>query len=492
VEQQRVVIVGGGVGGLAAALALADDGRAVTLLERDDLGPLADAEAAFAAERRGAPQVHQTHAFLARLNVLLRRRFPDVHAALLSAGGTMLPVNSDLGDPQPGDDDLGVLVVRRTTLEWVLRRAIAERAGVEVRTGVGVAGLAGTPAAPAVPARVTGVVLDDGTTLDADAVVVATGRRSGLPAWLEPLGVAVPEVVHESGLMYLTRWYRVPPDAAGSITDPRLAGDLRYLKYMGVPGDGGALSVTLSVRSADAELRTRLSDPDLFDRACRLVPGLSELFAATSPEPQGPVRPMGGLLNRIRRFVDAEGTPTVLGVHAVGDAHTCTNPLYGRGCSLAFVQAVELADAFAAHPGDPNARARAYEAASAREVEPWFDHSVQTDRMADPGPVEADGDPGANGTGGPGAEPDPDALSPAARGFAALFAAAAVEPVLGRPLAKLWNLLLTPAELASDPAFVARAAAVMSDPDAPIPPRAGPTRRELLAALTADPAPAGA
>jgi hypothetical protein len=175
--------------------------------------------------------------------------------------------------------------------------------------------------------------------------------------------------------------------------------------------------------------------------------------------------------------VDAEGTPTVLGVHAVGDAHTCTNPLYGRGCSLAFVQAVELADAFAAHPDDPDARARAYEAASAREVEPWFDHSVQTDRMADPGT---------------GAEPDPDALSPAARGFAALFAAAAVEPVLGRPLAKLWNLLLTPAELASDPAFVARAAAVMSDPDAPIPPRAGPTRRELLEALSADPAPAGA
>ena len=37
----------------------------------------------------------------------------------------------------------------------------------------------------------------------------------------------------------------------------------------------------------------------------------------------------------------------VLGLHAVGDSHTCTNPLYGRGCSLALVQALRLADAFA-------------------------------------------------------------------------------------------------------------------------------------------------
>jgi flavin-dependent dehydrogenase len=72
---------------------------------------------------------------------------------------------------------------------------------------------------------------------------------------------------------------------------------------------------------------------------------------------------MTGLLNRIRTFTRADGTPSVLGFHAVGDAHTCTNPLYGRGCSLAMVQAVLLADATAAHPNDAQARALAYEAA---------------------------------------------------------------------------------------------------------------------------------
>ena len=90
---------------------------------------------------------------------------------------------------------------------------------------------------------------------------------------------------------------------------------------------------------------------------------------------------MGGLLNRLRRFTSDDGTPTVLGFHAVGDAHTCTNPLYGRGCTLAMVQAFHLADAVTAHPGDPVGRATAYEAACRHDVEPWFEVSVEMDKM---------------------------------------------------------------------------------------------------------------
>ena len=57
---------------------------------------------------------------------------------------------------------------------------------------------------------------------------------------------------------------------------------------------------------------------------------------------------MAKLRNRIRRFV-VDGRPAALGVVAVGDAPTCTNPLYGRGCSLGIVHAELLADAVAAH-----------------------------------------------------------------------------------------------------------------------------------------------
>ena len=470
---ERVVIIGGGVGGLMAALAFGRAGHQITLLERDPLPPTAGAEEAFVAERRGAPQVHQTHGFLARLQVTLRERFPDVLADLLAAGGSTLPMTRDLGEPQPGDEDLQVIIVRRTTLEWVIRKAAMAQPHVEVHTGVTVAGLvAGAPAADGTPV-VTGVRLDDGTTLDADLVIASTGRRGDVPGWLAELGVAAPETIHESGLMYLTRWYRNPQ--VDVPVDAKLGGDLGFVKFLGIPGDGGTLSITLAVRTADSELRSALSDPERFDQACQLLPGPDIFFRDGPMEPIGSVRPMTGLLNRLRRFTDDDGRPTVLGFHAIGDCHTTTNPLYGRGCSLAAVQATLLVDATTAHPGDPLGRAAEYEAASAREVEPWYEASVQMDRMgADPS--------GKAGFGG-GGEGD------GARVVGALFAAAATDPILGRALARLMNLLTLPSQLMSDPAVLARAAEVMSNPDAyPVPASAGPTRTDLLESLAASPA----
>lgn len=501
--RERVVVVGGGVGGLATALALGRAGHAVTLLERDPLPAVADPDAAFAAERRGAPQAHQTHGFLARIVAVLRDRFPDVLEGLREAGCTELPPTLDLGDPQPGDEDLTVLIMRRTTFEWVLRRAVAAEPGVEVVTGVGVSGLSVAPgdegdtgpgergredgAGPGGVPRVDGVVLEDGSTVPADIVVAATGRRGPVGAWLGAIGVDMPETIRESGLMYLSRWYRLP-DGFEATLDPKLGGDLGYVKYLGVPGDGGMLSITLAVRTEDTALRVALSDPDGFERACRALPGPDQFFTAGPLEPVGAVRPMGGLLNRIRRFVDSTGRPTVLGFHALGDAHTCTNPLYGRGCSLALVQAVLLADAVAAHPGDPAGRSTAYEAACVREVEPWFDMAVQTDAMgADPTGFGSAGDGAPEGGADDAGTADsatPKPVDPRAKAMAAVFAAGATDPIIGRALARLWNLLDTPADMATKPDVVARMAAVMADPDAyPPPPRVGPTRRELLAIL---------
>ncbi|MFP5321600.1 MAG: FAD-dependent oxidoreductase [Acidimicrobiia bacterium] len=460
-----MIIVGAGIGGLTAALGFARAGHQVTVLERDPLPPVDDVEAAFAAERRGAPQVHQTHGFLARLVVELRDRFPDVLDAMLAAGCMTLPTTASLGEPRPGDEDLQVLVVRRTTLEWVLRRAVLAEPGVTVRTGIGVRALLGRPPAGGRPAVVTGVVDEHGAEWEASIVVAATGRRGPVPRWLEELGVDVAETVHESGLVYLSRWYRFV-DGFGVDLDPKLGGDLGFVKYLAVPGDGDTLSITLAVRTDDAELRSALSDADRFEHACRILPGPDRFVGRHRLEPIGGVRPMTGLLNRIRRFLDDDGRPTVVGFHAIGDSHTCTNPLYGRGCSLAAVQAIRLVDAATANETDPEARAVAYEAACEREVEPWFDVSVQMDRLgADPA--------GGFGGGGDGG-----------KAMAAVFAAAQTDPIIGRGMSRFWNLLATPVDLMSDGELMARMAEVMADPDSyPPPPVEGPTRTELLAAL---------
>ena len=72
-----------------------------------------------------------------------------------------------------------MLIVRRTTLDWVLRRAALAQDGVEIRTGEGVAGLLVDHDAHrghhgATAPTVTGVRLDDGSVVAADAVVTET------------------------------------------------------------------------------------------------------------------------------------------------------------------------------------------------------------------------------------------------------------------------------------------------------------------------------
>lgn len=460
--RERVVIVGGGVGGLSAALAFGRQGHDVTVIERDPLPATASAEEAFLSERRGAPQAHQTHGFLARIAVTLRERFPDVLESLHAVGCTELPLTANLGEPQPGDEDLKVLVVRRTTFEWVLRQAALQQDHVRFVTGAGVSGLTMSR-----PGTIDGVTLDTGDVVSGDIVIASTGRRSSVPEWLGAHGIDVPETIRESGLMYLTRWYRLPPGY--EVDMAKLGGDLQFVKYLAVPGDGHTLSITLALDPTDKALRHTLSDDANFEAACRALPGPSQFFEHGPLEPCGGVRPMTGLLNRLRKFTDADGAPTVLGFHAVGDAHTCTNPLYGRGCSLAMAQAVMLADATAAHPGDARARAVAYEAACKDQVEPWFHVSVEMDKAgADPA-----GFVGSSGE-----------TSDSRKATLALFVAAATDPILGRGMARFWNLLATPNDMMRDAALLQRMAEVMANPDAyPLPPREGPSRTDLLKTL---------
>lgn len=443
-----VVVIGGSVAGMATALALGRTGHRVTLIERDPLPEVADPDAAFATERRGTPQSHQTHGFLARMTKVLRERFPDVYDSLIASGIETISPFDTWEDRDPTDDELAILIMRRTTFEWVLRRAVRAEPGVSVRSGVGVEGLLSSEGVGGLP-QVVGVTLDDGSVVHG-SVVACTGRRGDVPKWLAPLGVEVPEQVTDTDLIYLTRWYRRQTTGAGTELNPRLGGDLGFVKYLAIPGDGDTLSLTLAIPATDPALRRALLDSDRFDQACRLLPGPASFFEpAGALTGLGEVRPMSGFINRLRSFTGPDGSPTVLGFHAVGDAHTCTNPFYGRGCSLALVQAALLADAFAAHPDDPAARASAYEAGSAEEVEPWFHASVMSDSQ------RQNGDPSS----------DADRF---ARQFGALVLevmfGAVPDPVVARGLMRLVNMLVRPDQLFTDTDFVTRVLALVNDP----------------------------
>ena len=477
----RLVVIGAGVAGLGVALCAGRAGHEVVLVERDDTPLPADPHGAFDWDRRGAPQVRHSHAFLARLRNLLRDRHPDVLDALLDAGATpldfiaMLPEGMDRS-PMAGDEDLVALACRRTTYEWVLRRVVTDGDAplATLLHGQGVVGLRSAPGTVG-PPTVTGVELTDGTVLDADLVVDASGRRSPLPRLAGALGVEVPEQVEDTGIVYYSRFFSLLdgaeyPDQLGPI-----GGDLDFLKFGVFRGDDRTFSVTLAVRSDDETLRRALQDPATFLAIAGAIPATAAHVEADRAAPITDVHVMASLLNRRRWFVDADGEPRVLGLHAVGDAHTCTNPLYGRGCSLAMVQAQLLADALDEHGTDHAARAVAYEAASRREITPWYAAAVAQDRMGRRAP-------------GPEVEPDADPAGSAdARELArqlmrdGLFPAMRVDPVVLRAFLRMFNLLEPPDSLMKDADVIGRVMAVYQTrderpPEAPM----GPGRDTVL------------
>jgi len=458
---------------------LSRDGHEVTLVERDATPLPADPAGAFEWNRRGAPQVRHSHAFLARLRNLLRDFYPDVLDALYAAGATdmdfiaMLPEGMD-HTRLPGDEDLVALACRRTTFEWVLRRIVIEEHNVTLLDGHTVNALTGSPATADQAAVVTGVVLDNGTEIAADLVVAAAGRRSSIPDLLAPLGVTISEHVEDTGIIYYSRFFELHDDADWPVQMGPIGGDLGYLKFGVFRGDNRTFSVTLSTRSHDEELRSMLLDPDVFLRAAGALPATAA-YVDGRATPITDVYVMAKLLNRHRRFTNDEGAPLVVGFSAVGDAHTCTNPLYGRGCSLAMVQAHLLAGSLRQHPDDLLARATAFEAATAAEIHPWYRSSVAQDQLnrsevARLNAIES-GDTSVSTEENPSVALLRDGLFPAMR----------IDPVVLRAFLRMFNLLEAPDSLMTNFDVIGRVMSVFQDrderpPEEPL----GPNRARLL------------
>jgi 2-polyprenyl-6-methoxyphenol hydroxylase-like FAD-dependent oxidoreductase len=475
----RVAVVGAGVGGLGAALALGRRGHDVVVLERDDTPMPASADQAFDWDRRGAPQVRHSHAFLARLRNLLLDRHRDVHAALIAAGATEMRFGDDLPPTivdfqrRPDDDELVMIACRRTTFEWVLRQTALDSAGVTIRTGVTVEGLAGASGA------VTGVVLGDGAIVPADLVVLATGRRTDVDAWVSAIdGKPVREDLDDTGIVYLSRFYRLRDGADRPPRGGLIGGDLGYLKFGVFVGDNRTFSITLAIPTDDGDLRRRLAPPEAFDAAARQLVAAADWLDGRSVPLVDRVHAMAGLVNRWRDFV-VDGAPVADGLVAVGDAVLCTNPLYGRGCTTAMWSSELLADAVARHGVDVHAVAVDYDSALRSEIRPWYRASVAQDAEAKrvAAALLAGDDPDGDTS-------DPrtfmravfrDGLAPAMR----------TDAVVLRAVVRSLNLLAPPDALTEDADVGARVLTVFNDRDRrpPEPVLGPPTRDALLATL---------
>lgn len=466
-QNLHVVVIGAGIGGLGSALALARGGNRVTLIERDDTPMPPDPEAAFYWERTGAPQVQHPHVFLGLARTILRDRFPDVQQALADMGiepdeignmGGPFDMDEATLEVLRADDDLRMVPCRRTTFEWVMRRTVLAEPGIEFRVGVGVAGLELWPA-PDGPPTVTGVRLEDGTIVHADLVVATTGRRGDVPKWLADHDITIEEIVGDAGVVYFSRFYRLDHDEKFGFRGAFGAG----IGAGCIGSDAGTYSITAVVDKNDKELRHHLSDSARFDKTMALLPEITDVVEACG-NPMSDVHCMSGLINRTRTFTDRAGAPLVGGLVAVGDAHTCTNPAYGRGMSLALRQAGFVADVVAKHT-DLYEAVREYEALSAEQVFPWYQFSVLTDQMRSM----------QNGSSAPSGGGD---------GFFSALMGAGNDPQLIRLLMRVMNLLDLPSVIMEKlPELQAKAAA--NPPPKPKGPKVKRPKREDLLAVTA-------
>ncbi|HXQ23982.1 MAG TPA: FAD-dependent oxidoreductase [Candidatus Acidoferrales bacterium] len=389
---RHAIVIGCGITGLAAALVLSKRGARVTLLDRDAEPAVGSADAAFMEwERRGAPQVRHSHAFLGRLRTLLRERHPELLQELLDAGARELrmmehPPHTLRGlTLQPGDEELVALGCRRTTFEWVIRRAVLAGGNVSLIAGTTVRGLIGSAESPPVISGVRYTADGNENVLRADLVIDASGRTSKAVEWLAAIGARpLHEESESSGIIYYTRFYRLLPGASEppSSVHPTAA-DFNWVKYAVFPADDRTFSITLAIPLAFPRLKV-LAQAAAFDEMTRVIPALVPWVAPSVSESittAHEVQAMGGLINRLRRFVDDAG-PIAVGFFVLGDAAYCTNPLYGRGCAQGFLHAEFLGEALDAHPHDLVAAAVALDRRARKEIEPFYRASVIADRDA--------------------------------------------------------------------------------------------------------------
>lgn len=334
-----VIVMGGGVTGLAVAVLLARDGQHVTVFERDSVRADGGAQTAMGWPRPGIPHFLQPHAFIPRGRSELRRHLPDVYAALLAAGAREVDIRTKLGGPTTAaDEELQYVAVRRPLIEWALRRAASACPKLSIRPGSRVDGLL------VEESRVVGVRVN-GAQVRADLVVDALGRRGSTAQWLSAQGVSTqPREWSECGVIYYSRYYRCRPgfelpDGPWFLS-PR--GDLGYLGYASFPGDNQTFATLLAVPTGSPEWKC-LRDAAAFEVATAQIPALASWANPEGVDPITPVMAMAGLRNSLHAGSAAPG------IIAVGDAYGHTDPVLAHGLAFGLVHAAELARAVREH-----------------------------------------------------------------------------------------------------------------------------------------------
>ncbi len=343
---RHAVVVGAGMGGLAAAKAVAPYFEKVTVLDRDVLpeGP---------AARVGTPQARHAHFLLAGGQKALEELFPGFCGDLERAGAVRTRVGLDIIFERPGFDpfpqrDLGfdAFGLSRPLLESLCRRRLMEEPNVDLRPRTRVSEILPSVDDGAAAAVRYEEAAGKPETLPADLVVDASGRAGLTLAFLERIGSPRPDVI-EIGIDrgYATAIFEIPGDAptewTGVVHLPAPS-DMSCGGFI-LPMEDGRWIVSLGERHGEG----MPGDLDGFIALTKTfrTPTIHE--AIRNAKPLGDIARYNLPASVRRRFDKLDRFPR--GLIPLGDSVCRFNPVFGQGMSVAAMEAVVLGKQLPSH-----------------------------------------------------------------------------------------------------------------------------------------------
>jgi 2-polyprenyl-6-methoxyphenol hydroxylase-like FAD-dependent oxidoreductase len=343
---KHAIVIGAGIGGLAAAAAVGGHFERVTVLERDvlplDISP-----------RPGTPQDNHIHVLLIGGRRALGELFPGFADDLARAGAVPIRLNLDFREELPGFDpyypqrDLGLVfyAMSRPLLELVARRNLRKLSNIAVREECRalqiVAGKDGSA---------TGVRLATNDrseeTLPADLIIDASRRGALSLSFLETTGRPQPQQSDIGiDLTYATATFAVPDTRnwKAVVTIPEMPASSSTGYLVSIEGNRWIAGI------GERHIEMPSADPDEFMSRMQQLRTSTIYDAIKGAQRLDGIHRFSVPENSWQHYERLEDFPR--GLLPIGDAICRFNPVYGQGMTIAAQEACILRDMLSKRAG---------------------------------------------------------------------------------------------------------------------------------------------